>query len=191
MAKLVKPITPERAIFKTITLSQVPEDEESQLYTLMCVKSAVMLKKFIQKWGDCGRKLLVEVKYNLSNCPLTYLMIRDLVQDTERWDIPDAPQFGFVRYRFEDKKTDHYFTLYNHSRGISRGYYREDIEKYSKYDPASIKLYFKGEHEMFNDNEKVIVAKVLDTHATMLENLKELKRQQKIIKSTDTLKGLY
>lgn len=191
MAKVVKSITPEQAYFKTITLSQIPENEESQLYTLMCVKSVVMLKKFVQKWGDCGRKLLVEVKYKLSNCPLTYLMIRDLVQDTERWNIPDAPQFGFVRYRFVDTKTKHDFTLYNHSRGIPRGYYREENEKYSKYDSAYIKLYFNGEHEMFNDNEKVIVAKVLDTHAAMRENLKELKRQQKIIKSTDTLKGLY
>ena len=43
---------------QTVSIS---EDEECQLYTLMCVKSVFMLKKFIEKFGDEGRKLLIDV----------------------------------------------------------------------------------------------------------------------------------
>lgn len=173
-------------------LDTIPEDEECQLYTLMCVKSSSMLQRFVKKHGDKGRKMLIEVKYKLSDCPLTYLMIRDLVQDSNNWKVDKPPGLGSVSYRFEDKRNGLGFSLYNHSKGIDRGsLYDKERREFSKFETQRIKLYYQAEHEMFNDNEKVIVAKVLWTHSEMLKNYDELKRQQNIMKNSDKLRGLY
>lgn len=167
------------------------EDEECLLYTLMCVKSTTMLQRFVKKHGDLGRAMLIEVKYKLSNCPLTYGMIRDLVQDSDNWLVTQAG-WGSVNYKIKDKRNDTNFTLYNNSKGINRGsFYDDERVAYSKFETDRIKLYYKGEHELFNDNEKVIVAKVLFTHSEMLKNHEELNRQQKIMKNSDNLRGLY
>lgn len=169
----------------------IPEDEECQLYTLMCVKSVFMLKKFIEKFGDDGRKLLIDVKYKLSNCPLTYLMIRDLVQYSDNWKIEQPTSFGSMYYRFQDMRNRTNFTLYNHSSGIERPGSSRNRDTLSKFEVNRIKLYYGSESEMFNDNEKVIVAKVLWTHAEMLKKYQELKRQQELIKNSDHLRRLY
>lgn len=169
----------------------IPEDEECQLYTLMCVKSVFMLKKFIEKFGDDGRKLLIDVKYKLSNCPLTYLMIRDLVQYSDNWKIEQPTSFSGMYYRFQDMRNRTNFTLYNHSSGIERPGSSRNRDTLSKFEVNRIKLYYGSESEMFNDNEKVIVAKVLYTYAEMLKNYEELKRQQQILKHVDKLRGLY
>lgn len=174
------------------TIFNIPEDEECQLYTLMCIKSVSMLKKFVERYGDDGRKMLISVKYKLSNCPLTYLLIRDLVQDSDNWRITQPPDFGAVRVYFEDIRNGTEFTLYNHSKGFTRGYYSEEERaQYSKFECDRIKLYYKSESEIFNANERVIVAKVLHTHAEMLKNYEEIKRQQQLMKDADKLRGLY
>lgn len=173
------------------TLDTIDQDEESQLYTLICVGSAIMLKKFVQKYGDDGRRMLMEVKYRLSNCPLTYLMIRDMVKKVENWEIKNNG-FGGIRYYFEDKLNGTSFTLYNHSAGVSRTIsYAGESKVLPKFTPERIKLYFNGEHELFNANERTIVAKVLATHDDMLKNHQELIRQQKLIRSVDKLGKLY
>lgn len=177
---------------KLLTLKTLPEDEECQLYTLMCIKSITMLKKFTTKYGDAGRRMLIDVKYKLSNCPLTYLLIRDLVQDSKNWKITQPPEFSSIRVYFEDIRNGTDFTLFNHSKGISRGYYGEaERAQFSKFEPERIKLYYKSESELFNENERVIVAKVLYTHAEMLKNFEEIQRQQKLMKDADKLRGLY
>lgn len=169
----------------------IPEDEECQLYTLMCVKSVFMLKKFIEKFGDEGRKLLINVKYKLSNCPLTYLMIRDLVQCSDNWKIEQPTSFSSMYYQFYDLRNHTYFILYNHSSGIERIGSSRNRDQLSKFEVNRIKLFYGNEFEMFNDNEKVIVAKVLWTHAEMLKKYQELKRQQELIKNSDHLRRLY
>lgn len=175
----------------TKTETSINEEEECQLYTLMCVKSIFMLKKFVEKYGDDGRKMLVDIKYKLSNCPLTYLMIRDLVQCSDNWKIDQPPSFGSLYYRFQDIRNRTHFTLYNHSTGIERPGSSRNRNGLSKFEVNRIKLYYGTESEMFNDNEKVIVAKVLYTYAEMLKNYEELKRQQQILKHVDKLRGLY
>lgn len=176
-----------------VSLNTIPEAEECQLYTLMCIKSVSMLKKFTKQYGDAGRRMLIDIKYKLSDCPLTYLLIRDLVQDSKNWKINQPPEFSSIRVYFEDIRNGTDFTLFNHSKGISRGYYDDDSEraKFSKFEPERIKLYYRSESELFNENERVIVAKVLYTHAEMLKNYEELKRQQKLMKDADKLRGLY
>lgn len=185
----LKTISPEMANRKTIKLSMVPEEQESQLYTLMILKSVFMLSKFVKEWGDSGRKLLIEVKYKLSNCPLTYMMIRDMVTNPSNWNI--EPAIMKTQYRFSDKIKNINFTLYNHSTGVHRATYDDYRSKFSKYDPAAIRFYYNSQHEMFNENERVIVTKVLDTHKEMMDNMKEIKRQQAIDSNTNKLKGLY
>lgn len=185
----LKTITPDMANRKTIKLSMIPEDQESQLYTLMLLKSPVMLSKFTKEWGDCGRKLLIEVKYKLSNCPLTYKMIHDMVSNPSNWNID--PTIMKTRHHFTDKINNISFTLYNHSTGVMRSTYDDHRSKFTQYDPAVIRFYYNGNHEMFNDNERVIMAKMLDTHKQMMDNMKEIKRQQEVIASTNKLKGLY
>lgn len=181
-----------KKLAKKPPIETIPEDEECQLYTLMCIKSASMLHKFVKKYGDDGRRVLLEVKYKLSNCPLTYGMIRDIVQDSSNWVVEKPAGFSSVHYRIEDKRNHTGFTLFNHSKGIDRGsIYDKERKIYSKFETERIKLYYRSEHELFCDNEKVIVAKVLWTYTEMLKNLEELKRQQKIMKDSDKLRGLY
>jgi hypothetical protein len=183
-------IPPERAKRKEIQLENVDESIECSLYTLMLLKSPFLLKNFVSEWGDSGRKLLIHVKYRLSNCPHTYKMVLDMVQNPDNWEF--TPNFDDRRYHFIDKKNDVSFTLFNHSRGIDRGsMYDKERVKWSKYDPKYVKLYFGTQCEMFNDNERLIVAKIVTTHKKMLENLEELKRQQLVIKNSDKLRGMY
>lgn len=154
-----------------------------------------MLKKFVEKYGDSGRRMLLSVKYRLSNCPLTYLMIRDLVQDSDNWEITQPPTLTSQRFYFSDIRNGMTFHSFNNSRGL-RGdsfSYRDYSNKaeYSKFEPERIKLYYNNQFEMFNANERTIVAKVLHTHAEMLKNYEEVKRQQKLMRSSDKLRGLY
>lgn len=194
MTIILKTIKPEEATRKTVTLEMVPEDQESLLYTFMILKSSVMLGKFVSEWGDAGRKLLIDVKYRLSNCPLTYNLILNMVKHPENWTVNS--EFTNMRYFFKDKAKQTSFTLYNHSEGINRSfgsdeYYSRNKPSCSKYNPERIKLYYNSSHELFNSNEVVIVAKVLYTYKVMMENLQELQRQQQLIKDTNELKGLY
>lgn len=184
-----KSLLPTEAKRKTINLDMIPEDQESKLYTLVMIKSVSQLSKFIDEWGDCGRKLLIEVKYRLSNCPLTYMMIRDMITNPDNWVI--EPAYCRTQYNFIDKNKGVRFTLYNHSTGVQRDTYDDYRAKYKKYDSDKIRLYFNAQHEMFNPNERTIMAKVIDTYKKMIDNLKELERIQKLIKNSEELKGLY